>query len=447
MRLRFISFACLLVVPAAWCEAQSAPSVWPDPNAREHVGWYELAAGHKALVTWAPDGAELRLLDFDSTRFHRLVPRADSAFEWRRGSDHPTRLLRFIRNRAGDVTGFSWSADGGDSGLAPRAREYPFDQQRITFRNDTVELAGVVLIPRIRKFVGPRGALREVAMTVPGAVVIHGSGAGDRDNVWAFHIAQHMARRDIAVLLPDKRGSGASTGDWRTADFSDLAADAVAGARALSAHAKVDADRVGFVGLSQGGWVAPLAASVAGAAFVVDVSGAAVTPAEQVRHELAQDLRRAGLADSSARRVLELLDRALDYSRFPSDSAWASYHSMREALRRGALADAVSPFPATRDHWQWRWWHGVADFDPVPHWRSHPGPALVVYGDLDEQDNVPVAESVRRLRRALAPERNPANVIRVFSGIGHTLVDPATRWISSEFLDFLSGWIIATSRY
>ena len=59
----------------------------------------------------------------------------------------------------------------------------------------------------------------------PAAVIIHGSGTSDRDNLWPLTLTQYLRESGIAVLLPDKRGSEKSEGDWRTSSFQDLAGD------------------------------------------------------------------------------------------------------------------------------------------------------------------------------------------------------------------------------
>ena len=70
-----------------------------------------------------------------------------------------------------------------------------------------------------------------------------------------------FASRGLAVLTYDKRGCGGSGGDWKTVDLDVLAQDALAGVRWLKAQPGVDASRVGVWGISQGGWIGPLAAS------------------------------------------------------------------------------------------------------------------------------------------------------------------------------------------
>lgn len=405
------------------------------------VGWYQTEGGPNVLVTWAPEGPDLRLLDFDTPRFASLERSDDTAFTWQVGDT--TRQVTFEREPDGEVEGLRWRSDEGGSGFLPRAEEFPFDQHQVRFAHDSVELAGTLMIPRVRKLVGSSPAgMEEVEIVVPGAVVIHGSGTSDRDNVWAFHIAQHLARSGVAVLLPDKRGSGASGGDWRTADFTELAGDAIAATKVLERHPMVDAERIGFVGLSQGGWIAPIAAHRRpGTAFVIAVSGSAVPPGVQVRHEIEQDLRRAGLPEEGIGSMLALVDLGHRYIRSGSEEAWLAYDAHRTQLLEGPYSVAAEAAPGDRDDWYWTWWRDVIDYDPIPYWRELDAPALVVYGAEDERDNVPVAESVARLREALRPESRPLSLIRVFTGSGHALADEETGWIRLDFLELLSDWL------
>ncbi|MGH7477585.1 MAG: alpha/beta hydrolase family protein [Longimicrobiales bacterium] len=105
------------------------------------------------------------------------------------------------------------------------------------------------------------GLIRPAAAgAYPAAVIIQGSGASDRANAWARSIAEVVATTGSVVLLTDKRGTGASEGDWRTTDFHELARDAFAGVAYLGRPPDVQPERIGLVGLSQGGWVAPVTA-------------------------------------------------------------------------------------------------------------------------------------------------------------------------------------------
>ncbi|MFB4310394.1 alpha/beta hydrolase family protein [Actinomadura sp. GTD37] len=133
----------------------------------------------------------------------------------------------------------------------------------------------------------------------PGVVLVTGSGAGvPREHLRTE--AVEFARRGLAVLIYDKRSEGYT--DFHR-DYSVLADDALAGAAALRARPGVDPAKVGLYGLSEGGWVAPLAASrSADVAFVIVVGGNAMTPLRQQNWNEVSALRRAGVSGS-------LLDR------------------------------------------------------------------------------------------------------------------------------------------
>lgn len=69
-----------------------------------------------------------------------------------------------------------------------------------------------------------------------------------------------LAHRGIAALLYDKRGTGASTGDWRSASFIDLAGDAAAAMDRLLEESDIDPSRVGLFGSSEAGYIVPMVA-------------------------------------------------------------------------------------------------------------------------------------------------------------------------------------------
>lgn len=309
----------------------------------------------------------------------------------------------------------------------------PVERTAVRFSSGDIPLAADLLVPD-----GHR--------PFPAVVLVHGSGSSDRRNAWGGEIAAALAQRGVAVLFPDKRGSGESGGDWRTADFSDLAADALAGVEFLRSDARVDPERIGLVGLSQGGRVVPLAAATSPkVAFVVNVSGSAVNFVEQITHESRNTFRKAGLDDEQLSEAMALHAVAEEYIR---GGSWERYNTLRERAVAGSWASVARDFPASPDDWRWAWWRRVIDYDPLPHWRRIAVPAFIAYGELDENDNVPVAESVRRLEQAFRESGHRPNVvIRVFPNSGHALREPGTsvHRVRADFLDALADWIRGVS--
>lgn len=242
----------------------------------------------------------------------------------------------------------------------------------ISFQNTAQEigLGGMLFVPQGE---GP----------FPAVVIIHGSGSSHRDNGWYLTLTQHLQENGIVVLLPDKRGSEKSEGAWRTASFDDLATDTWAAIQFLKDQEQVALSHIGVVGMSQGGWIAPVVASKSpDVAFLVNVVGASVSAHEQLLYEENHNLREIGF--------------------LPGLSNLVAYLSTSYLKNIGQ-----------RDFWD-----AIGDFDPLPYWEKLAISSLTLYGQ--EDTNVPSVESAAKLRSLM----NPNIEVRIYQGSGHALEDP-----------------------
>lgn len=315
-------------------------------------------------------------------------------------------------------------ASAGAQQSAPDTQSYRTEHVR--YAGDSVTLAALLMVPA------------RSARPAAAAVIIQGSGTSDRSNQWAREIAEVLVDAGLVVLLTDKRGSGASGGDWRAADFSDLAGDALAGVTYLRGRREVNAGKIGLVGLSQGGWIAPLAAARSDdVAFVVNISGASVSFAEQSFHEMAATARQAGLPEPYVQEVLDLNRAAGDYL---ITGDWPRYERARERALQTPWRQIAAGFPGSATSPVWEFLRGVVAYDPMPYWIQLTEPVLVIYGADDERDNVPVAESVRRLEHAFGSAGKTNYRIVVVPGAGHGFLDREHR-LMPEFSRALEGWV------
>ena len=96
----------------------------------------------------------------------------------------------------------------------------------------------------------------------PAVVAVHGAERGVRDWYLYEHLHRVLPPAGIAVITFDRRGDGASTGEPSRGRFEQQANDALAVIEQATNAVDLDPERIGLWGISQGGWVAPLAATM-----------------------------------------------------------------------------------------------------------------------------------------------------------------------------------------
>ncbi|WP_394779139.1 alpha/beta hydrolase family protein [Undibacterium sp.] len=116
-----------------------------------------------------------------------------------------------------------------------------------------------------------------------------------------------MLGRGVSVFVYDKRGTGLSKGEY-TQNFPVLADDLVAASREARRLADGRYGRFGLVGLSQGGWIAPLAAKRANAEFLGIGYGLAVDIAEEDAAQVAKELQERGYDEAVLAKARSLTD-------------------------------------------------------------------------------------------------------------------------------------------
>jgi pimeloyl-ACP methyl ester carboxylesterase len=139
----------------------------------------------------------------------------------------------------------------------------------------------------------------------PLVVMVHGS---ERSPALNSSYAYALAAQGIAVFVYDKRGTGGSEGEY-TQNFELLATDAAAALAQAKDMAKGRFSRAGYFGGSQGGWIAPLAATRSAADFVAVGFGLVASPIDEDREEMISEARALGL-DQNAMTLINRLSAA-----------------------------------------------------------------------------------------------------------------------------------------
>ncbi len=235
------------VVPGA---ARQTPTVLSVDQTviREYAGVYQWGPNAFVYLQIWDEGKPGQLVAFDeSGEVRTLYPTGRDQFFAGPGfavSTSAESRIEFQRVGGGKITSLTWQRAGAAARVAKRVDIEK--REDVSFSNGDVRLAGTLI-----SAVG--GAKH------PAIILVHGSGAENRETILPF--ARFLVRRGIAVLGYDKRGVGGSTGDWNTASFDDLAGDVVAAFEYLKSRSDIDRAQIGLLGVSQAGWIMPLAAA------------------------------------------------------------------------------------------------------------------------------------------------------------------------------------------
>ncbi|HEV2366239.1 MAG TPA: alpha/beta fold hydrolase [Caulobacteraceae bacterium] len=267
------------------------------------------------------------------------------------------------------------------------------------------------------------------------AVLIAGSGPNGRDELVAGHrpflvLADYLTRRGLAVLRYDKRGIGGSGGDYASATTADFASDAEAAVAFLRSRAEIDGRRIGLLGHSEGGLIAPLVADKdRGVAFVVLLAAPGVDGARILEAQGAAIGRVMGVPADKAAQAQALNARLFAAIEKAGDQAAAV--AAAKAILTSAATTAKAP-PGSLDQAAAAmanpWFRFFLSYDPVPALSRLRCPVLALWGSKDLQ--VPPDENAPVVSAALS--HDPDVQVEVLPGLNH-LFQPATTGSPAEY--------------
>ncbi|MFI5781508.1 alpha/beta hydrolase family protein [Nocardia sp. NPDC051570] len=304
----------------------------------------------------------------------------------------------------------------------PRPQEpkppWPYKSEDVTYRSGDITIAGTLTLP------GAPGPY-------PAVVLITGSGAQDRNEEVFGHkpfllIADTLTKAGYAVLRTDDRGIGGTGGKLSTADYTDLSNDVVAGLTFLRGRTDIDRTRIGLLGHSEGGYLAPLVASRpdSGVAFVIMMAGPAASGSDVLLEQNQVLLRAQGASPEEIQKQIEFVSTLTTLIRTGD----------MDQVRR-YIHDHNTPLPvdqqipdAGADFYTSPYFASFIDYDPTPALKALRVPVLAFYGTKDLQ--VPPAQSEPLARQDLAAD--PDADVHVFDGLNH-LMQPANTGLPTEY--------------
>jgi CubicO group peptidase (beta-lactamase class C family)/dienelactone hydrolase len=338
----------------------------------------------------------------------------------------PTRHDRPPSRQAGVIAFFALLLTSSvvlDAGPAPRTRaaEVLFTVESITFRSGPFKIVGELTHPEAG---GPH----------PLVIMVHGDGPAARADF--ARIKETILKAGYATLIWDKPGSGESTGEFNQdmllAERASILADAIL---AMTRQRVIDPGRIGLWGISQAGYVMPLALERTDAVrFMIVVGGPGENGIDQTAYLIQRQLVFAGVPDDEARRMEEHFKGLYAATTFEQYIGHARPLYDNPVQRKlgfvSALWDEAGWKPHTPDE--------EAFFNPMEIVAKLPIPVLAFFGEKDTQ--VDPVQGAAAYGKALAEAGNPASRVEVIPGADHDLILSETGSLAERSRRSRAGW-------
>jgi pimeloyl-ACP methyl ester carboxylesterase len=298
---------------------------------------------------------------------------------------------------------------------------FPYREVAAAYENTAggVKLAGTLTVPSGQ---GP----------FPAVIMISGSGAQDRDETLFGHkpfllIADALTRRGVAVLRVDDRGVGGSTGGTSKSTSEDFAGDVLAGISYLKSRSEIDPARIGLIGHSEGGIIAPMVAARSNdVAFIVLLAGTGLPGDEILQKQVGLISKAMGRADELTAKSLGVQRKLVEVVKTVKDEKEAAAKmraitkefiaSLSEGEQKKLgnverLADAQIGMLGSG------WFRFFLTFDPRPTLTKVRCPVLALNGEKDLQ--VPPKENLAEIAKALKSGGNERVTVKELPGLNH----------------------------
>ncbi|MDE0957212.1 MAG: alpha/beta fold hydrolase [Planctomycetota bacterium] len=328
---------------------------------------------------------------------------------------------------------------------------FPYRSEDVTYVNPAagITFAGTLTIPQGQ---GP----------FPCALLITGSGSQDRDEMIFEHrpfliIADHLTRKGIAVLRVDDRGVGKSTSGIEPgkATTEDFVGDVLSGFKYLKEHPEIDGSKIGLIGHSEGGVIAPLAAvKNPEIAFIVLMAGTGIRGDLLLVKQNELISRASGVEQQVIDRGLKLSRQLFAVLREDDISKEVTRSKIEELVRKspdlpgGEAGDGEVARVIAELEIPWIRW--FVRHDPAPILEKVRCPVLAINGSLDLQ--VPCKDNLAAIESALKRGRNPDYEVVEFPDLNHLFQHCKTglpseygeieESFSVEVLEKMTQWVL-----
>jgi len=329
---------------------------------------------------------------------------------------------------------------------------FPYRSEEVFFENKVAEitLAGTLTLP-------------ENGENLTAVILISGSGAQDRNSEIFGHkpfliIADYLTRRGIAVLRFDDRGTAQSTGNFETATTADFATDVESAIAFLKTHPEINPQKIGLIGHSEGGIIAPMVASRSqDVAFIVMLAGTALRGDKVLLSQQEMIFRSSGMPENQIAEILKINTKIFDKIVATKEDLSKQeivdfFNEMKDevavlAAMNGMTADDYIYLMSAQLSSSWMQY--FIRYDPAPALKKVQVPVFALNGSNDLQ--VSATENLSAIGEALKRGGNQNVTIKEYSGLNHLFQECASglpqnyglieQTFSPEVLKDLADWI------
>lgn len=439
---RWLAATCAAFVLLAPGLAASTQSRSNSGASDAYQGNYRIAHDHDiGIARFITDAGESVLLfaDYQSGVVRLLFPVSETEFVMGPGFavQSPVELhVGFVKDRLGSVTGISLRSAAGATSVAERV---PLVEEVVEIANGDTTLAGILMTPAGK---GPH----------PAIILLHGSGPLTRYSFGPY--PRFFASLGLAVLIYDKRGTGASTGTRLDASTGaqaplpaayypdDLANDALAVLRFLQRRPEINRNEIGFWGSSEGGMLAmQVAARNKEAAFAINSSGFMGPLWETILYQAGAIPRANGFSAAQAEEAREFAKLWMRVARTGED--YDLFVSKREEIRQANQRWLLSYFSSEYSSLaQMRWdWDHILSFSPLPALENVTCPVLGVFGELDSSTDA--SDAASNMRKVFSGAGHVDFTVKIFPNAGHSLGEmPSKSRMAPGVFETLRSWLL-----
>lgn len=301
------------------------------------------------------------------------------------------------------------------------AKPYPYYTEDITFSNakDVITLAGTLTLPKKEgKF--------------PAVILISGSGPQNRDEELMGHkpflvLSDYLTRNGIAVLRYDDRGTASSGGVFASSTSQDFSNDVDAAVKYLLSRKEIDRNKIGLIGHSEGGLIAPMVASSSkDVAFIVLLAGTGI-PGDELLLLQQQLIGKASGASDADLKTMQTFNRGAfeiivnskdELELEPKLTAYIKERlgDLPAALRPAGMdVDELAKTQARRLLSPWMQY--FLKYDPAPTLTKVKCPVLAINGEKDLQ--VPPKENLSAIENAVRKGGNKKVTTKELPNLNH----------------------------